>query len=93
VGPAVEANHVLGAFMTIEDLATLTVLRVARAELPSTDAHGLWPCAFCGESYPVHDGWLVDYYHAPTRQTARSYICPVCAAHATDHLDASRPNN
>jgi hypothetical protein len=79
--------------MTIDDLATLTVLRVARAELPSGNAHGLWPCAFCPCSYPVHEGWLVDYYHAPTRETARSYVCEVCASWSMDHLDGSRPEN
>lgn len=77
----------------IDDLATLTVLRVARAELPSSNAQGLWPCAFCSSSYPVHEGWLVDYYHAPTRQTARSYVCPACAAQTMERLQGSRPGN
>lgn len=79
--------------MMIDDLAVLSILRVARAELPAGQDHGLWPCGFCATDYPVHDGWLVDYYHAPTRETARSYICGNCAANAMDHRDRAQAGN
>lgn len=55
-------------------------VRVARAVLSDATPNGSWRCGFCGCDYPIHDGWLVDYYYAPTRQAARSYVCAPCAA-------------
>lgn len=55
-------------------------VRVARAVLSNASPNGSWRCGFCGCDYPIHDGWLVDYYYAPTRQAARSYVCAPCAA-------------
>lgn len=72
--------------MPIDELRTLTILRVARAELTKSARRGQWPCARCGTGYAVHDGWLIDYYNAPTRETARAYVCPTCASEALGYL-------
>jgi hypothetical protein len=56
------------------------VFRVEPAAVPTGTSSGSWPCAACGQAYPVRSGWLLDYYHEPTREVARAYICAACAA-------------
>jgi phage terminase large subunit GpA-like protein len=55
------------------------VLAVDRAVIPDRSPAGQWPCSACDRTYEVHDGWMVDYYHQPTRESARAYVCPRCA--------------
>ena len=72
-----DRTHLLVGGTVIEE-----VFRVEPAWIPSSSAPGRWPCACCGTGYPVHEGWLIDYYHAPTREMARAYTCAGCAAKA-----------
>lgn len=76
--------------MRLLDISRVDVLHVARAEVSRNTPPGLWPCSACGRGYPVHQGWLIDYYHRPTHQAARAYVCAACAR-AAEAMRADSP--
>lgn len=71
-----------GAGLHVHEAEIHEIYRLEPAEVPVGSTPGRWPCAACGGGYPVQAGWLVDYYHEPTREIARAYICARCAAQA-----------